>query len=597
MFSRGSRGVSGVIAALIILSVILFSFSIYAIYNTMIHAREEAVKLSNELYSLKVREKLDLELRRNGNGVWELVIRNSWHLASVVEEILIVNSSGQVSDYISPSASILPGQKAYYILGIRDPYAVMVVTRLGNVFTIFKNANDEYVVVNIIVRPIEGGTTSPPPGIYTYRRWSKLVVRAYANENYTFYRWLVNGEYAGSLPLLELVLDKNYTIIAEFREWGLPEVSGFNAVLLHPGGTLEVEYEYALEVVAIGDGSATAVGEPARASMLFLSNYTGTLIVRVPEASLPPQITAKIYQVDPETLGSLFERYLSSSLYSIEIDVRAGSVVAVEVVFEASSPIGVLDFGRPHLVQINYEFYVNGTLLEAGGWYYSLLISRDVLYGPDMAFCQVGETINLNYSVGPGRTLHIAPNSALDQGLITYTVRSKAYTLEIFYTLKITVSEYATPGIYVLTLYTDAPFLSTRSYQHLVLMVSGAAPPANKSTAIMEILSTQPRSAAIVASPGVHVVNYGREFTALVSIIKYGFGELNITVSHAMAGYGDVSVVIEDPELALPSRLTTMQTFAYVSISGIPDSVVLRFVMEGDAYGSNSLILRYYEEV
>ena len=63
-----------------------------------------------------------------------------------------------------------------------------------------------------------GGTTDPPPGVYTYQENELVSVQALPDTGYTFEYWELNGTNIGSTNPIELAMDANYHLHAVFAE-------------------------------------------------------------------------------------------------------------------------------------------------------------------------------------------------------------------------------------------------------------------------------------------------------------------------------------------------------------------------------------------
>lgn len=71
---------------------------------------------------------------------------------------------------------------------------------------------------DLSISATQGGTTSPPPGIYLYEAGTVVSVTAIPSANYTFSHWVLDGANAGSSPSISVLMDRSHSLVAVFRE-------------------------------------------------------------------------------------------------------------------------------------------------------------------------------------------------------------------------------------------------------------------------------------------------------------------------------------------------------------------------------------------
>lgn len=74
------------------------------------------------------------------------------------------------------------------------------------------------VNLKIAVNPPKGGTTDPEPCVYSLDAGTDFHVTAFANENYIFLHWLLNGSYHSSDQSIAITVDRNMELTAVFTE-------------------------------------------------------------------------------------------------------------------------------------------------------------------------------------------------------------------------------------------------------------------------------------------------------------------------------------------------------------------------------------------
>jgi hypothetical protein len=84
----------------------------------------------------------------------------------------------------------------------------------------------------------EGGTTDPPPGVYTKKLNEQVTITAVPDEGYTYGTWTVDGVDYGHVPSITVTMDANHTVICTFWKGGVPPPT--YPVNLIPLGTIDV---------------------------------------------------------------------------------------------------------------------------------------------------------------------------------------------------------------------------------------------------------------------------------------------------------------------------------------------------------------------
>jgi uncharacterized repeat protein (TIGR02543 family) len=70
--------------------------------------------------------------------------------------------------------------------------------------------------LNVVVNMQGAGGVYPSSGFYNYG--SNLTARVYTNPGYVFDGWYLNGVYMGRLTTMPIMIDKDYTLIAQFSQ-------------------------------------------------------------------------------------------------------------------------------------------------------------------------------------------------------------------------------------------------------------------------------------------------------------------------------------------------------------------------------------------
>jgi hypothetical protein len=111
-----------------------------------------------------------------------------------------------------------------------------------------------------------GGTTTPPPGAYSYAPNTNLTLRATPSTGWYLSSWLVNGRYAGNESSVALTLTSGTVVQAVFTQGAAPtKVAAISVDSSTPGVSIIIDGKsYSLPVsLNLAKGSTYAVSAPA----------------------------------------------------------------------------------------------------------------------------------------------------------------------------------------------------------------------------------------------------------------------------------------------------------------------------------------------
>ena len=74
------------------------------------------------------------------------------------------------------------------------------------------------VTFTLAIPSVQGGTTSPPSGTYTYTNGTNVSVNATANAGYAFNYWVLDGQNAGTSSPIMVTMSGNHTLQAVFAQ-------------------------------------------------------------------------------------------------------------------------------------------------------------------------------------------------------------------------------------------------------------------------------------------------------------------------------------------------------------------------------------------
>jgi hypothetical protein len=83
----------------------------------------------------------------------------------------------------------------------------------------------EVVSYTLTIMPATGGNTSPEPEIYTYVQGTEAAVTANPQAGYSFGHWELDGTSIGSTNPVDILMDKNHTLLAVFIDNIPPQIS------------------------------------------------------------------------------------------------------------------------------------------------------------------------------------------------------------------------------------------------------------------------------------------------------------------------------------------------------------------------------------
>lgn len=98
--------------------------------------------------------------------------------------------------------------------GSTDPVRVVDVTSDMTLTAYYEEVTGVQYKLNIIAT--EGGTTTPPPGTYTYDEGAVVTVTATPDSGYVFDHWELDGENIGSANPTSVVMDADHELKAVF---------------------------------------------------------------------------------------------------------------------------------------------------------------------------------------------------------------------------------------------------------------------------------------------------------------------------------------------------------------------------------------------
>jgi hypothetical protein len=158
------------------------------------------------------------------------------------------------------------------------------------------------VYLTIQRAPPEGGTTSPPPGVYDYDKGSTVTVTAIPDAGYRFDHWVLDGQHPTYNPIA-VTLYGDTTLTAVFAKVAPPGVKVRLSIRVEPAGSGSTDpspgdYEYiagtTLTVKATpAEGYEfdhwTLDGEAhAENPITFTINFDTTLVAYFKKAAAPP---------------------------------------------------------------------------------------------------------------------------------------------------------------------------------------------------------------------------------------------------------------------------------------------------------------------
>jgi hypothetical protein len=126
----------------------------------------------------------------------------------------------------------------------------------------------------------EGGTTDPPPGVYTKKLNEKVTITAVPDEGYTYGTWTVDGADWGHLPSITITMDANHTVICTFWKGGQPPPT--YPVNLIPLGTIDVLTNIGAKVLDHKIDDKYAPGTVCFVYNYYTEDWTTTGLVEVP---------------------------------------------------------------------------------------------------------------------------------------------------------------------------------------------------------------------------------------------------------------------------------------------------------------------------
>jgi hypothetical protein len=117
--------------------------------------------------------------------------------------------------------------------------------------------------LTIITTP--GGSTTPPPGAYTFNEGSTVQVTATANASYVFDHWELDGTSVGSANSYTVLMNSDHTLTATFVTSSPPQTVGGYSYSVQAAKSPEPLTLY-LPFVALSAVGITAIGRRRKRS-------------------------------------------------------------------------------------------------------------------------------------------------------------------------------------------------------------------------------------------------------------------------------------------------------------------------------------------
>lgn len=438
------------------------------------------------------------------------------------------------STYISPTSgmpnftSILSFMSAPFTpIGTYNCYVVGTAGNITRSVGVYITVAQQFYTLNI--QSEANGTTSPPPGTYSYPAWASASVESIPDQGYVSGEWLLDGVPYSWLNPVTIIMNANHTLKATFVQSQQPPLSSI---------TFDVRYWNDL---AWSQGDSYPYGLTKLSGDLsgWVLSFPATYSVRVGD-------TAGFQFVPRNTNGQLVDTWGGtpvSKVYSASFTVGDGGTTDLEP-YEITYPSKydlLITTTSPYTVRINLKWvdYTVHIYANAPSWGYAVVSSDSPSF-----------TLYPSYPHGFG-TYHV------DHG---YSISVRAYPYTGYYFDRMVVD-----GI---THYSDQLLIEDVRGPHEVSVYFSATPP----TFLLNISATY--GGTTIPSPGVYMVpKYSYQtVTALLTDPKYYFSNWvldgspsgaasNITVymdaDHSLSAIFDTEYINPDSITVAPCDVET----------------------------------------